>query len=383
MSLMELALESYRIAGVDELLTPALAIYPEFVDANIDAALRLMQGDANRWRPHVKTAKLGFVMRRLAERGVVNVKCSTTLELAAACEAGARDVVVAYAMVGANARRVREIAARYPAVRVSILVENQAQAAAWRDTAIGIQIDVNGGMNRTGIDQGRIEEILALARAAGPQFCGLHYYDGHISAPDMTDRQRDAHAGYERLMEVVAAFAQAGVAVPEVVTSGTPAFPCGLSYAPFRNGSFVHRVSPGTIVYNDFTSLGQLPAEYGFRPAAVIAATVISHPLPNVVTCNAGHKSVSADAGVPTCMVIGRPGLKPLKPSEEHLPIEIADGAQVPAIGETLYLLPRHVCPSVNNFDEALMVMKGRVTGVEKVTARGHESPAVTAAASR
>ena len=26
--------------------------------------------DVNRWRPHLKTAKLGFIMRRMAERGV-------------------------------------------------------------------------------------------------------------------------------------------------------------------------------------------------------------------------------------------------------------------------------------------------------------------------
>ncbi len=124
----------YAIEGIDSVITPALAIYPAFVDANIDATLRLAGGDANRWRPHIKTAKLGFTMRRLVERGVVNFKCSTSLELLASCRNGARDVVVAYPMVGANADRVREIAAQYPGVRVSILVENEAQATAWAGT---------------------------------------------------------------------------------------------------------------------------------------------------------------------------------------------------------------------------------------------------------
>jgi D-serine deaminase-like pyridoxal phosphate-dependent protein len=381
MRLMDYPLEPYRINGIESALTPALAVYPEHVDANIAATLRLMNGDANRWRPHLKTSKLGFIMRRLVEHGVVNVKCSTTLELLSACEAGARDVLVAYAMVGANARRVREIADQYGDIRVSILVENEAQAASWHDSNIGIQIDVNSGMNRTGIDQARVDQILSLARAAGGQFRGLHYYDGHISAQDMGERERAAHAGYDRLMEVIAALDRAGVAVPEVITSGTPAFPCGLSYAPFSNAAFTHRVSPGTIVYNDFTSLAQLPAEYGYRPAALILATVVSHPLPNVVTCDAGHKSVSADAGVPTCQVLGRPDLMPLKPSEEHLPLENPAGSAAPAIGETLYLLPRHICPSVNNFDDALIVEGGRITRLERVTARGHESPMVSASA--
>ena len=32
-------------------------------------------------------------------------------------------------------------------------------------------------------------------------------------------------------------------------------------------------------------------------------ATVISHPIDGIVTCDAGHKSVSADAGIPSCTV--------------------------------------------------------------------------------
>jgi D-serine deaminase-like pyridoxal phosphate-dependent protein len=71
-----------------------------------------------------------------------------------------------------------------------------------------------------------------------------------------------------------------------------------------------------------------------------------------------------------------------LKPSEEHLPIEGPIGA-LPAIGKNLYLVPRHVCPSVNNFDEALLIVDGRVTAVERVNARGHENPLAGAHAAR
>jgi D-serine deaminase-like pyridoxal phosphate-dependent protein len=373
-------LERYLVDGLDDVITPALVIYPEIVAANIDAMLRIMRGDANRWRPHVKTSKLGYVMRQMADKGVVNVKCSTTLELATACAAGARDVLVAYAMTGANARRVRELAAENPGVRVSVLVENASQLAAWSGSGVGIFIDVNSGMNRTGVDQARTGEIVSIAGVAGPQFRGLHWYDGHVSDADLAKRERDAHTGYARLLDVVRAVEDAGLRVGEVVTSGTPAFPAGLSFDPFSSGAFVHRVSPGTVVYNDFVSLAQLPGDYGFQPAALIVARVVSHPLPNTVTCDAGHKSVSADAGVPTCQVVGRPELIPLKPSEEHLPIEVPRGAAPPHIGDLLYLLPRHVCPSVNNFDEAILAIGGRIAGIERVTARGHESPLPVAA---
>jgi D-serine deaminase-like pyridoxal phosphate-dependent protein len=373
---------NYSIDAVESLLTPALAIYPEIVDSNIEATLRLLGGDVNRWRPHVKTAKLGFIMRRLAQRGVVHAKCSTSVELAVACEAGIQDVVLAYPVVGANAARVRELAEQYSGARISVLVENAAQIAAWKGSRLGIFIDVNPGMDRTGIEQDRVAAILDLARMAGPAFRGLHYYDGHVASMALDEREKIAHSGYDRLMEIVGGLERAGVPVEEVITSGTPAFPCSATYAPFRYGRFVHRTSPGTVVYSDATSMTQLPAEWGYQPAAVVVSTVVSHPKGNYLTCDAGHKSVSADAGIPTCEVAGRPDLRPLKPSEEHLPIEVLGGVR-PAIGEALYLVPRHVCPTVNNFDDALIVQGNRVVGVERVTARGHESPVKLAANAR
>jgi D-serine deaminase-like pyridoxal phosphate-dependent protein len=129
------------------------------------------------------------------------------------------------------------------------------------------------------------------------------------------------------------------------------------------------------VVYCDCTSLAQLPAEYGYRPAAVVVSTVVSHPSARRVTCDAGHKTVSADAGTPTCRALGRPELLPAKPSEEHLPIDVAEGADMPKTGEALYLVPMHICPTVNNFDYALIVKGGRIVAVERVTARGREIP--------
>jgi len=370
----------YRIENVESLLTPALAIYPEIVDSNIAATVRLLGGDPNRWRPHLKTAKLGFIMRRMVEQGIVQAKCSTTVELASACAVGIRDVLVAYPMVGANAERVRELAAEHPAVRISVLVENAGQVTAWKGSRVGVFIDVNPGMDRTGIEQARTAAILEVTRAiqaAGLVFRGLHYYDGQIHTEDMAEREKVAHRGYDRLMEIVASVEKEGIGIEEVITSGTPAFPCAASYKPFAKGKFVHRTSPGTVVYSDATSITQLPSEWGYQPAAVVIATVVSHPKSNYLTCDAGHKAVSADAGIPTCVVAGHPDLMPLKPSEEHLPIEVKGGKR-PEIGEALYLVPRHVCPTVNNFDDALIISGNRVIGVERVTARGHEAPLKT-----
>ena len=374
--------ERYRVANVEDVLTPALVIYPEAISSNIEQTLRLLDGDANRWRVHVKTAKLEYALRMLAERGVRNLKCATTLEVLVACRSGAKDVLVAYPMVGANARRVREIAEAYPQVSISVLAENEQQGRQWQGTRIGVFLDINPGMNRTGIEQSQSTEVVRLAgsvRDGGLEFRGLHYYDGQYGELDERERTTAAHAGYDSLLKVVSEVERSGVHIPEVITAGTPTLPCSLAYSGFRGKGFVHRVSPGTIAYNDATSLAQLPAEYGLRPAVLVLTRVVSRPRVGVVTCDAGHKAVSADAGVPTCMVVGHPELAPLSPSEEHLPMAVAGDAAGPAVGEALYLLPRHVCPTVNNFDCALLVRDGQIEAVEKVTARGREAPLVGA----
>jgi D-serine deaminase-like pyridoxal phosphate-dependent protein len=74
-------------------------------------------------------------------------------------------------------------------------------------------------------------------------------------------------------------------------------------------------------------------------------------------------------------VTLGYPELRALKPSEEHLPFEVEGALDGPAIGTVLYLIPRHVCPTVNNFDRAAVVEHGEVIGVEPVTARGREGP--------
>jgi D-serine deaminase-like pyridoxal phosphate-dependent protein len=369
--------EAYHIAEPERLLTPTLLIYEEALEANIAATLALLGGDPGRWRPHIKTAKLAWAMRRLLERGVRQFKCATTLELETLLALGAPDVLLAYAVVGANARRVRELAAAHPGARVSVLVDNPAQIAAWRGGPVAVFLDVNPGMHRTGAAPDA-DALLALARAArdaGLPLAGLHWYDGQIGGVAPAERAAVAHAGYDRLLQLVAALEGAGFPVPEVITAGTPAFPHSLSYPGFTAPPFAHRISPGTVVYGDLTLLHTLPAEYGYRPAALVLAAVVSHPRPGRITCDAGHKAVSADAGVPTCGVLGQPTWAPAGPSEEHLPIDLPAGAEPPPVGSYLYLLPRHVCPTVNNFDAAAIVAGGRVARVEPVTARGHEGP--------
>ena len=168
----------------------------------------------------------------------------------------------------------------------------------------------------------------------------------------------------------------AGLDVGELITSGTPAAPYALTYRAFRNGSLLHRVSP------ERWCLTTRPVLNNFQPNAAMCRpdyyfSVVAVLLHEICHVRRGTQSVSADAGVPTCSVVGKPHLKPLKPSEEHLPIESLSDDNIPSIGDKLYLVPRHICPTVNNFDQALFVVDGQIRAIEPVTARGHETPLV------
>ena len=106
-------------------------------------------------------------------------------------------------MSGANARRrVLEIAKQFPKTRISVLIESKEQAAR-RGPAqeIGIFIDLNSGMNRTGIGEDRRADVFAARKAGRPVFRGVHFYDGHVKAKGDTT---EAHEGYDKLLQVVA-----------------------------------------------------------------------------------------------------------------------------------------------------------------------------------
>src|ERR1700685_1483914 len=131
-------LPQYEVQDSRALSTPSLLIYTEMIEANISAALRMMNGDASRWRPHLKTAKLGYTMRRLVARGIKIAKCATTLDLVAAIESGMEDVVCAFQLMGPSATRVRKIAAAHPDRRISTLLESVEQIEEWRGSVVGV-----------------------------------------------------------------------------------------------------------------------------------------------------------------------------------------------------------------------------------------------------
>ena len=359
----------------DELMTPVLVVYLDHVRENLRRVIAHV-GGVDRWRPHVKTSKIPAVFAEMARAGIRHFKCATTREAACLLEALAAegvadaDLLLAYPLVGPSLRRLGEVARAHPGARVSVLCEDQ-DAVDGIPAELTVFVDVNPGMHRTGIPVGRSDDILAVARAAGPRFRGVHFYDGHLHAGGPEQRRADVFACYEPLLDLLEELDRAGIPVGEVITSGTPSFLHALAHGPLRELDAVHRVSPGTVVYHDLRS-EQENADLDLVPAALVLARVVSHPQDDRVTCDAGSKALAAEAGDPSAFVLGRPELVAETPSEEHLPLRVTSGTRPPR-GTRLLLIPRHVCPTVNLAEEAVLVEGGAVVGMAEVAARAHE----------
>lgn len=360
---------------VERVQTPALVVHAARVRRNVARVIERLGGEPDRWRPHVKTTKIPEVWRELTAAGVRHFKCATTREAGLLLEtldaAGVDgDVLLAYPLRGPGLARLGALAAAHPGTRVSVLCE---EAALVPDVpaCVGVFVDLNPGMDRTGLPLVARDEIRAVVDAAGPRLRGLHFYDGHRHEPDLAERRARVHAGHADLAALVVELRVRGASIEEVVTAGTPAFLAGAEETALAAlGGLRHRVSPGTVVFHDARSAEQNPS-FELEPAAVVLTRVVSWPGPDRVTCDAGSKSVAAEAGDPVARVIGHPELRAETPSEEHLPLRVLRGPR-PERGTLLHLAPLHVCPTVNLAEEALWV-DGEDVRVVRVAARAHE----------
>ncbi len=359
-------------ASAASLHTPALVVFMDSVRHNIQLVINDV-GSTDAWRPHVKTTKMTPIFAALLDAGIRNFKCATTRELEhlliaiqdAGCEDG--DVLLAHHLHGPGLERAAELARSHQGVRCSTLVEDPAGPGRV-DSSLSLFVDVHTGMERTGIPMEDTDRIAATATACEDRFRGLHVYDGQFHGLDPDTRRRAVHASYGELLGVIKSLGIKG----ELVTSGTPTFRDAIAYTPFADcDDLVHRVSPGTVVFNDLRSIEEQP-DLELQHAACILTRVISAPGSGIITCDAGSKSIAADAGNPCAIVEGMPGIEAKTPSEEHLPLAL-DSNPGPGIGSLLMLVPRHVCPSVNLHERAVLVEGDGSWSIIPVDARAHD----------
>jgi D-serine deaminase-like pyridoxal phosphate-dependent protein len=357
--------EWYQITNVAELDSPQLVVFEERVRHNIAEAIR-MTGDVGRLRPHVKTNKTPEVVRMMIDAGVGKFKCATIEEAEMLAQEQARDVLLAYQAVGPKLARLDGLIKKYPSTRFSCLVDHEVAARAMsaffsaQQRSLEVFIDLNVGMNRTGIIVEEAGPLIGLLdELPGIQLRGLHAYDGHFRDPDIARRKQMCDNNFRRV-EGLASKLEASGMKPEVIAGGSPTFPV---HAQRRGVD----CSPGTFVFWD-KGYGDICPEQHFLPAAVVVSRVISLPEPGKVCIDMGHKSIAAENDISKrAWFINEPEAKLLSQSEEH-------GVMAPARehvpGDILYVMPYHVCPTVNLYSNIAVVRENRVAGYWRVGAR-------------
>jgi D-serine deaminase-like pyridoxal phosphate-dependent protein len=358
----------YHVANVDEIDSPALLVFAERVEENIRRMVRYA-GGTQRLRPHVKTHKMAEVVRLQMAAGVDKFKCATIAEAEMVAQCGATDVMLAYSLLGPKIGRFVALAKKFPSARFSALADDEAavralsNAAATAGVVVDVLLDVDDGMGRTGIAPGlRAEQLYRLmSDLPGIRAGGFHVYDGHIRDRELKQRIASGDAAFAAVADMRQRLVAAGLPVLRVVAGGTPTFPVHSRRPDVE-------CSPGTCIFWDANYGGKFP-DLDFLHAAVLLTRVISKPQTGRLCLDLGYKAVSADQPEPRVALFGIDDAKTIVHNEEHLTIETARADDF-AVGDALYGIPFHICPTVALHQYAHVIRDGRVVERWNVVAR-------------
>jgi D-serine deaminase-like pyridoxal phosphate-dependent protein len=354
-------MEWYTINNVEELDTPALVVYPDRVKHNI-SMVKTMIDDVSRLRPHVKTHKSPNVTQLMLQAGITKFKCATIAEAEMLGMCQAPDVLLAYQPAGPKLKRFINLIKKYPETVFSCLVDNMdtAKAIAAEAKVNGLEIpvfvDLNVGMNRTGI---LTADALALYEAVvnilGIKLKGLHAYDGHIHDADYSIREQRFSEAIIPVLHIASAITAKGYPKPVVIAGGSPTFPISTKIEGIE-------CSPGTFAYWD-RGYQLAFEEQDFLTAVLVVGRVISLPGETKICIDTGHKSVSAENELARRIYfLNAPELVFTGQSEEHLVADAGVGHGY-KIGDVLYGLPYHVCPTVAVYERTITIEDGKISG--------------------
>jgi len=337
--------EEEELVNAVDLDTPALYVDLDAMERNISRMQQQCRGWGVGLRPHVKTHKIPEIARMQLDAGAIGI---TVAKVGEAEVLPGDDVLVAYPLVKEKLARVKDLAKKR---RVKVAIDSVEIARGLPGIETLVEIDV--GVGRVGAQSA--DQAVEIAKAC-TDFQGICYW------PSWLDEEGFQQASV-KIEAVIDAISATGLTVQIVSGGSTP----GAAKTPLIPQTT--EIRPGTYVFYDASSLeGKLCDEDDC--ALRVLTTVVSTSVPGQCVIDAGSKTLSSDQTVGTGTYghfIGRDWI-PRKLNEEHGYVEIREPARV---GEKVWLVPSHVCPTVNLHDEIWYGRSGRVDGSWKVAARG------------
>src|SRR5438093_559289 len=328
-----------------ELDTPALYVDLDVLERNIGRMQEQCDGWKVNLRPHVKTHKIPEIARMQLGAGAIGI---TVAKLGEAEVLPGDDVLVAFPILKGKLPRLGTLA---KARRVTVAVDSVEAARGLDGIRTLVEIDV--GVGRCGVQSPA--QAVDVARACS-DFQGLFYWPAWLDEAGF----KTACTTIDSTLQVLRA---AGLDANIVSGGSTP----GASKT--RLVPQTTEIRPGTYVFYDANSLEVkccVEADCALR----VLTTVVSTAVPGQCLIDGGSKTVSSDAtrGPGTFgHFIGRRWTM-RQMNEEHGYVEIQEAA---CVGEKVWVVPSHVCSTVNLHDEIWYGRRGRVDGSWKVAARG------------
>lgn len=350
----------YEISNAHEVDSPALLVYPERIKHNIDTMVNTVGGETDRLVPHVKTHKMAEILAMQMEAGISRFKCATIAELEMCLMTGAKWVLMSYQLTGPKIDRFIKLARLYPAASISSLTDNleSARVLAAAFSRAGLQasvfLDVNNGMNRTGhpMDGHLFDTYKKISELPGIQVLGLHIYDGHIRKAHFEDRKKESDDAISPIYPLLNQIAESRLPRPQVITGGSPSFTSAAARAEFY-------CSPGTTLLWDW-GYSEIITEVPLNYAAILMTRIISKPAVGLVTTDLGHKSVAAENPIgKRIKFLNLEGYEVVGQSEEHLVLKVDDWNAL-QVGDILYGVPYHICPTVALHDTAQVIQNNK-----------------------
>lgn len=326
----------------DDYCTPALVIFEERVLHNLRQTAQAA-GGMHRLMPHLKTHRAPWIVRLLIENGVTAFKGSTVAEIEMAVEAGASKVLLSYPTASRNnILRFLACTRKNPEVEFSTLVDTPEAAEIWKkeltssDTNVGLRVDLDPGLGRTGLLPGDKALDLARSIAEFAKFVGWHVYDGNVKG-SVDERRGQVEALAAKVRDLNAKLAAEGIDA-DTVAGGSYTF----DLWPEDVAAFV---SPGSWTYSSAQHDIELQ-HLQWLPAAFVLTTVVSSR-PGTMTLDAGCKAISPDK--PLAERFRWDGAIRLM-NEEHT---VVSGESL--AGQRLLLIPQHACTTAYMYDVAIV----------------------------
>jgi 3-hydroxy-D-aspartate aldolase len=323
--------------------TPCFVIFEEGIRHNLRRTVEAC-GDLGRLMPHVKTHRAAWIVRLLLDEGIEAFKCATPAEVEMVLAAGAKNVTWAYPTGNPeNIARVLACASRYEDACLTGLVDSRCSLDAWSACLgggypnVGLRVDIDPGMGRTGVPMTTEAVELALAVNNAGRLAGLHVYDGHIKGK-RDERRRQVLENANKIGEVQASLRAKDIEA-DLVAGGSYTF-------DIWPADVARHVSPGSWTYSSAQHHVEL-SELGWEQAAFVLTTVTSVHT-GTATFDAGSKAISPDKPLPERFHWDR---RIILMSEEQSVVE-ADNLRV---GDRVLLIPQHTCTTAYLYKNALV----------------------------